>query len=76
MTQGRPAALEEAPGARALAAALAPLQGCQAATLLPSTLHLFWDMFGMLGTGLVLYALLPTHAVHGATHARPRVPSE
>ncbi len=48
LTLGRPAALQEAPGARDLAAALALLQGCQAATLLPSTLHLFWDLFGML----------------------------
>lgn len=48
LTLGRPAALQEAPGACDLAAALARLQGCQAATLLPSTLHLFWDLFGML----------------------------
>jgi 8-amino-7-oxononanoate synthase len=48
LTLGRPAALQEAPGALDLAAALARLQGCQAATLLPSTLHLFWDLFGML----------------------------
>ncbi len=48
LTLGRPAALQEAPGALDLAAALARLQGCQASTLLPSTLHLFWDLFGML----------------------------
>lgn len=48
LTLGRPAALQEAPGALDLAVALARLQGCQAATLLPSTLHLFWDLFGML----------------------------
>lgn len=48
LTLGRPAALQEAPGAASLAAALARLQGCDAATLLPSTLHLFWDLFGML----------------------------
>ena len=50
LTLGRPAALQEAPGARDLAVALARLQGCQEATLLPSTLHLFWDLFGMLAT--------------------------
>lgn len=49
LTLGKPAALAEAPGARAVARDLAQLQGCEAATLLPSTLHLFWDLFGMLG---------------------------
>lgn len=48
LTLGRPAALQQAPGALRLGAALARLQGCAAATLLPSTLHLFWDLFGML----------------------------
>ncbi|TWI69351.1 8-amino-7-oxononanoate synthase [Pseudoduganella lurida] len=48
LTLGKPAALEEVPGARAVAHDLAQLQGCAAATLLPSTLHLFWDLFGML----------------------------
>ncbi|MBB3220040.1 aminotransferase class I/II-fold pyridoxal phosphate-dependent enzyme [Pseudoduganella umbonata] len=49
LTLGKPAALAEVPGARAVARELAQLQGCAAATLLPSTLHLFWDLFGMLG---------------------------
>ena len=49
LTLGRPAALQEPPGAVAAANELASLQGCEAATLLPSTLHLFWDLFGMLG---------------------------
>lgn len=48
LTLGKPAALAEVPGARAVARDLAALQGCEAATLLPSTLHLFWDLFGML----------------------------
>jgi 8-amino-7-oxononanoate synthase len=48
LTLGKPAALCDVPGARAVAGALARLQGCAAATLLPSTLHLFWDLFGML----------------------------
>ena len=48
LTLGQPAALQEPPGAPALAADLAALQGCEAACLLPSTLHLFWDLFGML----------------------------
>lgn len=50
ITQGRPAALREPAGARGLAAALARLQGCEDATLLPSTLHLFRDLFRMLAT--------------------------
>lgn len=49
LTLGRPAALQEPPGAVAVAAELAALQGCEAATLLPSTLHLFTDLFGILG---------------------------
>jgi len=49
LTLGRPAALQEPPGSVALAMELAELQGCEAATLLPSTLHLFWDLFRVLG---------------------------
>lgn len=48
LTLGRPAALVEPPGARAVASALARLQGTAAATLLPSTLHLFWDLLRQL----------------------------
>ena len=48
LTLGKPAALQEPPGAQPLAAQLAALQGCAAACVLPSTLHLFWDLFGML----------------------------
>lgn len=48
LTLGKPAALQEPDGALELAAQLAALQGCEAALLMPSTLHLFWDVFGML----------------------------
>ncbi|MES2128212.1 MAG: pyridoxal phosphate-dependent aminotransferase family protein [Pseudomonadota bacterium] len=48
LTLGRPAALTPPPGAARLAAALASLCGCEAASLLPSTLHLFWDLFDLL----------------------------
>jgi 8-amino-7-oxononanoate synthase len=48
LTLGRPAASMAPPGAAQLAAALALLCGCQAATLLPSTLHLFCDLFELL----------------------------
>lgn len=48
LTRGQPAALAEPEGAEAAAAALARLQGLAAATLLPSTLHLFWDLLRQL----------------------------
>lgn len=44
LTTGRPAALRPVPGAAAAAQRLAQLQGCEAATLLPSTLHAAWDV--------------------------------
>jgi 8-amino-7-oxononanoate synthase len=56
LTRGIPAALGEPPGAREVAAKLAALQGCDAATLGTSTLHLFWDLFGMLACkGVAIY---------------------
>ena len=48
LTLGRPAALQEPPDADAVASELARLQGCEAGALLPSTLHLFWDLFASL----------------------------
>ena len=48
LTTGRPAALGEPRAARDLAQQLARLQGCEAGTLGPSTLHLFWDLFRQL----------------------------
>jgi 8-amino-7-oxononanoate synthase len=48
LTLGRPSASREPPGAGALARALALLVGTEAATLLPSTLHLFWDLMRVL----------------------------
>lgn len=53
LTLGRPAAIDEPRGAAAVAADLAALQGCERATLLPSTLHLFMDLFAMLADGHV-----------------------
>ena len=50
-TTGRPAALASPSDARTVAHKLAILQGCERATLGPSTLHLFWDLFGMLAIG-------------------------
>lgn len=51
LTTGAPAALEPPPGAEGVARTLAALQGCERATLAPSTLHLFWDLFGLLAAG-------------------------
>jgi 8-amino-7-oxononanoate synthase len=48
LSEGRPAALAEPAGAREVAAELATLLGREAALLLPSTLHLFWDLAGVL----------------------------
>jgi 8-amino-7-oxononanoate synthase len=50
LTTGAPAALAPPPGARMVADMLAALQGCERAALAPSTLHLFWDLFGMVGS--------------------------
>jgi 8-amino-7-oxononanoate synthase len=49
LTLGRPAALQESSDAEAVAGEVARLQGCEAATPLPSTLHLFCDLFRVLG---------------------------
>ncbi len=54
ITQGRPAALREPAGAGGVAQDLARLQGCEDAILLPSTLHLFRDLFRMLAAERVL----------------------
>src|SRR5262245_11073667 len=62
LTLGRPAALAEPPGADEVAAHLARLQGAQAATLLPSTLHLFWDLLRLLGRGARAVLLLDSGA--------------
>ncbi len=47
-TMGVPAAVNSPPDAQALAQSLARLQGCERGSLGTSTLHLFWDLFGML----------------------------
>jgi 8-amino-7-oxononanoate synthase len=53
LTAGRPAALASPTGSREVAQRLAVLQGCERALLGPSTLHLFWDLFGVLSGGKV-----------------------
>jgi 8-amino-7-oxononanoate synthase len=48
LTLGKPAALEDPPGARKLERELAALTGCDDALLASSTLHAFFDLFAML----------------------------
>ena len=50
LTTGRPAALQEPPGSDGVISSLARLVRCERATLSPSTLHLFWDLFDVLAT--------------------------
>ncbi len=53
LTSGAPAVLVSPSGADRAAYRLAALQGCEGAILAPSTLHLFWDLFGILARGSV-----------------------
>lgn len=48
LTLGKPAALEDPPGARQVEHDLAALTGCDATVLAPSTLHVFVDLIPML----------------------------
>lgn len=57
LSTGRPAALAEPSGSQTVAQALARLQSCERSTLAPSTLHLFWDLFGMLARRKVIIYL-------------------
>jgi 8-amino-7-oxononanoate synthase len=50
-TTGAPAALFSPPEAERIAHGIAALQGCESGVLSGSTLHLFWDLFGMLVRG-------------------------
>jgi 8-amino-7-oxononanoate synthase len=49
LTTGRPAALLNPEDYSRLANRIAMLQGLDAGVVAPSTLHLFWDLFGILG---------------------------
>jgi 8-amino-7-oxononanoate synthase len=74
LTAGRPAAMCERSEQTAAAAALAGLMGCEAAQLGASTLHLFWDLGGMLSRDSVIYLDAGTYAVGrwGAQRAAAR----
>lgn len=53
---GRPATLALAPRSETVAQQLATLIGTESATLVPSTLHLFWDLFTVLASErIVIY---------------------
>ena len=55
LTSGMPAAVAAPAGARPVAARLAGLMGHERATVAPSTLHLFWDLFRLLaGAGTTI----------------------
>jgi 8-amino-7-oxononanoate synthase len=49
LSLGKPAALEPVPGSAETERKLAALMGCERALLATSTLHLFWDLFAILG---------------------------
>ena len=81
LSAGRPAALAEPAGATELAAELADWLGREAALLLPSTLHLFWDLAGVLiRDGATIYMDLSAYplarwgAERGAAMGVPPVP--
>ncbi|MBX3304988.1 MAG: pyridoxal phosphate-dependent aminotransferase family protein [Nitrospira sp.] len=64
LTAGKPAALGSSPGAVAVASQLAALLGCERATLVPSTLHLFWDLFTILASErIVIYMDTGAYAI-------------
>lgn len=64
LTTGRPAALATPASQVRVAQALARLQGCEMGTLSSSTLHLFWDLFGVLaGSRMAIYMDTGTYAI-------------
>jgi 8-amino-7-oxononanoate synthase len=71
LTTGVPAALATAPAAGIVAQDLAGLIGTEAATLAPSTLHAFWDIFATMGAREI-HVDAGTYPIAwwGAEHAR------
>jgi 8-amino-7-oxononanoate synthase len=64
LTTGKPAALEPVPGSAAIAGEFAALVGCERATPVASTLHLFWDLFGIFARDRVrIYMDAGTYAI-------------
>ncbi|HRI39878.1 MAG TPA: aminotransferase class I/II-fold pyridoxal phosphate-dependent enzyme, partial [Nitrospira sp.] len=64
LTAGKPAALGASGGALTVASQLAAVLGCERATLVPSTLHLFWDLFTILASErIAIYMDSGTYAI-------------
>ena len=64
LTLGRPAALASPPGARSVAQRFCDLVGCESGTIVPSTLHLFWDLFDVLASErIAIYMDTCTYAI-------------
>jgi 8-amino-7-oxononanoate synthase len=73
LSTGKPAVLSTPPGALEVSKQLALLQNCENATVATSTLHLFWDLFGALGSRpLTVYVDAETYpiALWGVERAR------
>jgi 8-amino-7-oxononanoate synthase len=73
LSTGKPAVLSTPPVAAAISKQLALLQNCENATVATSTLHLFWDFFGALGSRpLTIYVDAETYpiALWGVERAR------
>src|SRR4029077_663709 len=64
LTTGRPTTLEAAPEAGRCAQELALLLHCERAMLAASTLHLFWDLFGVLASDrIAIYLDVGTYPI-------------
>ncbi|HKY30678.1 MAG TPA: aminotransferase class I/II-fold pyridoxal phosphate-dependent enzyme [Pyrinomonadaceae bacterium] len=75
LSTGKPAVLATPPGAPEVSRQLALLQNCENATVATSTLHLFWDLFGILASRrLTIYVDAETYpiALWGVERARAR----
>jgi 8-amino-7-oxononanoate synthase len=73
LSTGKPAVLSTPPGEPEVSRQLALLQNCENATVGASTLHLFWDLFGALGSRLLaVYVDAETYpiALWGVERAR------
>ena len=57
LSTGKPSALDTPAEPRRVARKLAQLVGCEQAVLGPSTLHLFWDIFGVLAHNRIAVCL-------------------
>ena len=64
LTTGKPAALQSPPRSVAVAGRFAAMVGCENASPVASTLHLFWDLFGIFATDRVrIYMDQGTYAI-------------